>query len=212
MSSFNILNIFIVLFLAQSSLSHPTDNKHNELITKVMRKVTPTAFPPGSILLILVENFGIVTKHFATEFNNATEYLLKDEALMNNNNPEVIEFKNKLNILHNLYDPALNDTKYNYDIAAGYVNLTNYYFEQPEMECKVIKELLTKYKLKDINEKMSIDIEMFFENVIKMFEVSKKYFESEISLWFDNFAKLNDLPERINSFIDFSKDQGEKRN
>ncbi|XP_037827750.1 uncharacterized protein LOC119615837 [Lucilia sericata] len=186
MAFLKLVNISLVLILAQSVLCDHSDK----------------------ILEHTIQNFASIPKHYEVIAANATQYLLKDKALLANHKPEVMEFKSKLNVFMDKYANSGKDISASYEALDEFVDLTDYYYELPEDkvndEYKFIIELLNKYNFKDISMELTTRLEKFFETFVKMFDENRSNYEKSVLEHFDKFTSLTNLEEKIKFFIDFA--------
>ncbi|KNC27124.1 hypothetical protein FF38_12674, partial [Lucilia cuprina] len=184
MAFLKIVNLFLVLALAQSVLC-----EHND-----------------KLLEYTIQNFASIPKHYEVIAANATRYLLKDEALLANHKPEVMEFKSKLNVFMDKYANSGKDISASYEALDYFVDLTDYYYELPEDklndEYRFIIELLNKYHFRDISMELTTRMEKFFETFVKMFDENRSNYESNVLEHFDKFTAFTDLEEKVKYFID----------
>lgn len=149
----------------------------------------------------------LVPYQHADNAANASRYMLKDKALKANNEPEVLEFKNNLNLLLDKYKRSTTNTVLLYETLNVFANLTNHYLQLDEDkvtdESKFIIELLNKYNCGKVAMSVNSHYDKFFEKFIKLFEDSKQDFEKPLLDWYDGFINSNNLAQKIAYIVDF---------
>ncbi|XP_065357249.1 uncharacterized protein LOC135951517 [Calliphora vicina] len=205
MANYQIFRIFFVLISAQIIFGKPAgltlDNLDN------LDELRNSSRASAKLKLFVIENFMITPRQHAANAANATQYMLKDESLKAHNEPEVLEFKNNLNKLLNIYNPSSSKVEPFYETMDVFANITNQYLDLPEdkvtEESKFIIELMHKYNCDKVVMSIETYFEQFFEKFIKMFEANKQDLEKLLLDWYEHFINTNNLQKKIALIVDF---------
>lgn len=182
------------------------DNTKNEqeLIKKILKE-NPSA--SDKLLVFLLENMNIKPKQYAANAFNATQYLLKDKALMENNNLEVNYFKDELNRIINSYKPSATEMTTYFETMIIFSNVMEYYYQLPEDkvtgDMKFIVDLINKYECKPLAVKLVGHYEATFTEFNKKFEEHKKDLEQPILDWYEKYTAITSTPKKLIELLDF---------
>lgn len=157
-------------------------------------------------MLYTTINFLVLAGKFVEKSVNATKDMLKDEDLMANNKPEVLEFKKNLTMFLDSIKEN-DDMEKAFDIMDIFINTTNHYLDLPKesetSETQFILDILNKYNIKDIKKGFLKDIDTFLEQFKVLFEAAKKELDKPMLEWFEKFSVIEDAEEKIDSFVKF---------
>ncbi|XP_065358687.1 uncharacterized protein LOC135952603 [Calliphora vicina] len=205
MAIHTICIIAFVLIVVQNLYAKPVENTTNEqeLIKKILNG-NPTA--SEKLHVFLLETMNIKPKQYAANAFNATQYLLKDPALLQNNNLEVTFFKDELNRVINTYKPSATEITTYFETMIIFSNVMEYYYQLPQdkvtSDTKFIVDLINKYDCKTLAMKIKGHYEATFTEFNKKFEEHKKDLEQPILDWYDKYAALTSTPEKLISLLD----------
>lgn len=165
-------------------------------------KINPT--PAEKLVLLTIEHFRSIPKQCADLAIDTSKKLLKDQTLVNSNEPEMLVLKQNLTKFVNKYNSPTEAqaTK----ILDKYEHLINAYYAEPKdvrsKETQFIVDLLDKYEAKDVFTKGNLYMEEFLGKFDKMFQEYKQGFEKPILDWYVKFQEGN-LQQKIALIIDF---------
>ncbi|XP_065358417.1 uncharacterized protein LOC135952421 [Calliphora vicina] len=162
MASYQIYTIFLLLIFTQSIYCRPADEFSPELVSeKYIQKIKANGTDLEKFVLANMGNYMLIPQKYASKIVEFTKLLLKDATLLDNKQPEVLEFKNKLNLVLDNYNPSVSlnvaheTVDYIFNITQPYLELTD---DKQTANSKFIKDLLKKYNFSKIPKKMD-DIE-----------------------------------------------------
>ncbi|XP_065357266.1 uncharacterized protein LOC135951529 [Calliphora vicina] len=205
MPAYKIFTIFMVLFLAQSSLAKPVDDLSSlfDSSEEEMRK-NPT--PAQKLLLFTLDNVISLGKSYSANAFNVSRNILKDESLMANDKPEVLEFKKNLTMFVEKYE-ANKKPLLLWDIMDIYIVTIDKYSDIPEekltTESKFISEIVDKYNSDLTALEFAIDVVLFMRNFELMFEEHKADLDKPMLDWYENYCNLDDFEEKIDAINGF---------
>ncbi|KAM7351625.1 uncharacterized protein ACRADG_004399 [Cochliomyia hominivorax] len=204
MEASEVLSLILILALTQKIVCQSSDYAAQDFKSGI-DEMKQNASPYEKLVLLAVENYNHLPKKFAQNIFNITKNLLNEEALINSDKTEILEFKNKLNEFLQKYDTP--DESMASKGIDNFTKLVKYYYDLPEdkitMETVIIKDLLDKYECNRLEENMSADMEIFVKKFIKIFEDNKEEFDKIFLEWYDEFLKANNIQRKIGLIVDF---------
>lgn len=158
-------------------------------------------------------NFMMLGFKYVGKSVKASKNILKDEDLLANNKPEILEFKKKLTNFVESFEDNKDVDKFG-EVLEVYGNTIDYYLELPKEketpETQFIVGLLKKYKVKDMDEKFIKEFDKFLEEFKVLFEEAKKDLDKPLVEWYEKFVAIEDVEKKIESFEKFMDLLGEK--
>ncbi|XP_065357268.1 uncharacterized protein LOC135951531 [Calliphora vicina] len=204
MVAHKIVNICFVLILIQNVFCKPAEYTSEELDSAIDEMRT-NGKPEQKLLLLSVDSLQEINEEYAVSAVNFTKHLLKDDALLANDKPEVLEFKKNLTLYLDSNDPSANLTTTN-DITDNFTDTIKHYVLLPEdkatPESKFIMELLNKHNWVDLQDNLYNDTDKFFKEFLKMIEENKEVLKKPILDWYDKYRTLTDFHEKMDAIIE----------
>ncbi|XP_065357766.1 uncharacterized protein LOC135951937 [Calliphora vicina] len=166
-----------------------------------------TGSSADKLLIFTLDSLVTIPQQYAANATNATRYLIKDEAFEAMNQTEMLEFKKKLTMFLDKYDPSTSNLKVIYKSMNAFANITDHYFELPvekiTAESKFITELLNKYNCKNVSMPFKKYLQTFFKDFIVVFEEHKEDLEKPMLDWFEKFKTITEWQEQMESMNEF---------
>ncbi|XP_037825573.1 uncharacterized protein LOC119613616 [Lucilia sericata] len=195
-----ILVIVVVLNLQQSTFAkHVEENE----ITSFEEKFRNDPSPRIQLQDYAYDNLCSLIKDYAVRFVPISRNILKDEALLSNQKPEVLVFKKELTGYVENYEISKKDVIRLYSSMGPFLKTIDDYIHMPEermsSESKFIFELLNKYEYENLNMEFMKKFDVFVNSFIDKFENAKEYMSKELLEWFEEFKtrpkldKFNDI-------------------
>ncbi|KNC27097.1 hypothetical protein FF38_12681, partial [Lucilia cuprina] len=202
MGKYKIVIILFAIILVQTINAKPRDYSSAEIEwAKNVVNINPSA--SEKLLIFVVDNLMTIPKKYAANAVNTTSQLLKDEAIEDISKPQMLEFKEKLNMVLHEYDPTAKKMKSYYKTMDHFGNMVDYYYYHHEPEYSNIVHLLDKYNCKHIAMKLNDHLDTFFTEFMKMFNENKHDMNQSLLDWYDRFITLTDMQEKMKSIIEF---------
>ncbi|XP_037825579.1 uncharacterized protein LOC119613621 [Lucilia sericata] len=208
MTSYKIYTIFMVLFLTLVFINaKPLEDTFQFFDTsEEEQKIRANPTPEQKLLLFTFDNFGSLGKHYGANALEVSRNILKDESLMGNDKPEVLEFKKNLTSFVEKYESNTNP-QLMWDIIEIYSDTTEKYAhiadDKTTPESSYILELLNKYNARDIAAKFASEFKTFMDNFITMFEENKEHLEKPMLDWYAKFKTLTEYEDKLDAFTGF---------
>ncbi|XP_037825574.1 uncharacterized protein LOC119613617 [Lucilia sericata] len=208
MTTFKIYAFFMVLFLAQALVYakplqdtfHFFDTSEEEI------KIRENPTPKQQLLLYTFDNFVYLGKHYGDNAVEVSRHILKDDSLVGNDKPEVLQFKkNLIQFMENYECNSNPQLMWDYidvysDLTEKYAHITD---DNVTPESSYISELLKKYNARDIAIKFANEFQMFMDNFVNMFEANKEHLKKPMLDWYEKFKTLTDFEDKLDSFTGF---------
>ncbi|XP_023303905.2 uncharacterized protein LOC111685855 [Lucilia cuprina] len=179
MTGLKIYNLFFLIITAKNILCQSTQYSAEEL--KIIDELKTSTNIADKLKYSIIENLNIIPQHYITSAANATQYLLKDQTLQDNSEPEVLEFKKNLTQYLDKHAPSMANIQASYTAMIDFGQMINPYYELSENELtpetKLIIKLMNKYNCKTIAGNMSDHYEKFLLDVSKMLEENKTHMD-----------------------------------
>ncbi|KAI8121034.1 hypothetical protein FF38_12679 [Lucilia cuprina] len=198
-----IAGIIVVLSLLQTTFTKPVEEDE---ISSFEEELRNNPSPRKQLQIYVYDNLRSLIKDYAASSVHNSRNILKDDALLGNENPEVLEFKNDLTKYVDSYESSKKDVVKLYSLIGLYLKTTEDYLQMPEekmsSESKLILELLNKYECENLNMEFIKKFDVFVNSFINKFEDAEEYMSKELLQWFEEF-KLRPKLDKFNSFIVF---------
>ncbi|KAI8121033.1 hypothetical protein FF38_12670 [Lucilia cuprina] len=153
------------------------------------------------LVIFTLDSLITIPQQCAANATNATQYLLKDASLNGNLKPEIEEFKNKLNLYLENYDPTSSNIISIYFSMEVFHNIIESYYLLPPKQVtedkKLIIDLLNKYNCNNYSITLIDHIVNFTEEFKRRFEDFKNDLKEPLLVWYDKFIKLTTFPEKM---------------
>ncbi|KAM7351558.1 uncharacterized protein ACRADG_004353 [Cochliomyia hominivorax] len=203
MRGIKIFSIFVGLVLMQTVFSKPVENTSNSVESSEESDSAKTV-----LLLFTATNFLLIASKYAEKSVKIAGKMMKDEDLLANEKPEVMEFKKNMTTFLEAYE-ATNDLEKIFEVLETFSNATDHYLELPKEketpESMFIVEVLNKYKVKEMEQKLLKDFDEFVVQFKTLFEAAKKEMNKPMLDWYDKFIKLDDFEKKFEAFGDFAE-------
>ncbi|XP_065358002.1 uncharacterized protein LOC135952127 [Calliphora vicina] len=200
--AFKIFTIFMVLFLIQTAFGKSIDSSKSIESVEENEDITPKQF----LFIFAAGSFLQLIQQFGEKAVESSRQLLKDDSLLANDQPEVVEFKQNLTMFVENYDTN-KETEQVWEIMTIYGDTVDYYLELPDEELTpestFILDLLNKYKHKELETEFIKEFDQLVENFKQMFEESKSDLGEPELQWYEKFQTLTDFEKRLDAFGDF---------
>ncbi|XP_065358200.1 uncharacterized protein LOC135952270 [Calliphora vicina] len=191
MAAYTMLTIFMVFFLVELSLAKPLDDSSDLNLT-----------PAQKIIFNTLHTFYSLGDNYYANAFNVSRNILKDESLMANDKPEVLEFKKNLTMFVENYDVHKDREQLLHNIEI-YLDTIKKYTDIPEeklnAESKFIAEIVKKYN----TTKMQETIQSFMKNFDKLFEENKADLDKPMLEWYEKYSSLTDFKQKMVAFHKF---------
>lgn len=162
--------------------------------------------PKEALMLYTGTNFLLLGSKYAIKSVKTCKEILKDEDLLANDKPEVLEFKKNLTTFLDTFE-SNKDLEKTFDSLEMFGNITDHYLELTEEnytpETKFIARILNKYNVKDMETDFIKDFNSFIEQFKILFEAAKIYMENPILEWYEEFLTIDDFEKKLDSFVKF---------
>lgn len=157
-------------------------------------------------MLYTATNFLLLGSKFADKSVKVSKKILKDEDLLANDKPEVLEFKQNLTtFLDSLKKNK--DLEKAFDILDIFSNTTDHYLELPKEketpESQFIVQILHKYKVQDMEKDFLKEFDKFLEEFKVLFKAAKNDLDKPILEWYEKFLLIEDSEKKLESFEQF---------
>ncbi|KAM7352105.1 uncharacterized protein ACRADG_004743 [Cochliomyia hominivorax] len=193
----------LVLFLIQSTFAKPVENNSKSAESSEEKDVSAK----DSLTLYTAVQFLAIATKYAEQSANISRDIIKDEELLANEKPEVIEFKKNITKFVESYDSAKDADKALESIEL-FSNTTDHYYELPEdkqtPESEFIVKILNKYKVKDLETDVLKQFDEFLVNFKSLFEKAKGELKKPLLDWYDNFLTITDFEKKFEAFNEFA--------
>ncbi|XP_065358531.1 uncharacterized protein LOC135952495 [Calliphora vicina] len=200
--AFKLFTIFLVLFLIQAAFGKSIDSSKSAESVEEKESIKPKhllfIYAAGSFLQLI--------QQFSDKAADSSRQLLKDDSLLANDQPEVLEFKQNLTMFVEKYD-ANKETEEVFDIMELYGQTVDHYFDLDDdeltPESTFILDVLNKYKHKEIQAEFIKEFDEFVEKFKQIFEKSKSQLGEPELEWYEKFQTLTDFVKRIEALGNF---------
>ncbi|KAM7352963.1 uncharacterized protein ACRADG_005294 [Cochliomyia hominivorax] len=189
-----IFTILGVLLLVQGFFTKPVedDTKSSEAM-----EITPQQI----LFVYTATNFVHLRSKYIKQSLNIARKILKDQDVVANDKPEVLEFKRNLTNFLESYNNEQEDNDNDSDAYDVFADIIDQYMEQPEEkqtpDSLFIKDILKKYKINDVKENFQKDFAKFLERFNLLFESSKSHMKKPMLDWYEKFKTLNRFEEKL---------------
>ncbi|KNC27103.1 hypothetical protein FF38_12691 [Lucilia cuprina] len=206
--SFKIFTIFMVLFLVQNAWGKAIDHSSESLFSSSDEEdeIRKNPTPAQKLVLFTYDNFVSLAKHYSKSAANISRLVLKDEAMIANDKPEVLEVKKNLTLYLEHYESNKKE-KDLWDILDIYTDTVDKYIDMPEdaitPESTFIEGILKKYNAQDVILEFAVEFISFMSNFSKLFEEQKEHLDKPILDWYEKFSSISDFEEKIDAFSGF---------
>lgn len=178
----------------QTSLAKPVEDSSNLLDDDLT--------PKQNLLIYAGTNFLVLGIKYIDISIIASKEILKDQDLIANNKPEILEFKKKLNTFVKSIEDDKDAEKF-LNVFEIFGKTIDYYLElskeKETPETQFIVDILKKYKIKDIEGEFNKDFDNFLEEFKVLFEAAKKDMDKSLLEWYEKFAAIEDVEKKIES-------------
>lgn len=198
-----------MLIFFQTTLSKPVENNSNSVDSNEDYPFSPKQ----TLMLYTGTHFLMLGFKYVDKSVIASKNILKDQDLLDNDKPEILEFKKKLTNFVESFE-SNKDTDKILEVLEVYGNTVDYYLELPKeketAETQFIVNILKKYKVKDMDEKFTKEFNKFLEEFKVMFEEAKNDLDKPFLEWYEKFVVIEDVEKKIESFEKFLELFGDK--
>lgn len=157
-------------------------------------------------MLYTATNFLLLGSKFAEKSVKVSKKILKDEDLLANDKPEVLEFKQNLTTFLDSLKKT-KDLEKAFDILDIFSNTTDHYLELPKEketpESQFIVQILHKYKVQDMEKDFLKEFDKFLEEFKVLFKAAKNDLDKPILEWYEKFLLIEDSEKKLESFEQF---------
>lgn len=157
-------------------------------------------------MLYTATNFLLLGSKFADKSVKVSKKILKDEDLLANDKPEVLEFKQNLTTFLDSLKKT-KDLEKAFDILDIFSNTTDHYLELPQEketpESQFIVQILHKYKVQDMEKDFLKEFDKFLEEFKVLFKAAKNDLDKPILEWYEKFLLIEDSEKKLESFEQF---------
>ncbi|XP_037825578.1 uncharacterized protein LOC119613620 [Lucilia sericata] len=207
MACFKILSIFMVLFLVQNAWGKAIDRSSESSFSSAeIEEIRKNPTSSQKLMLFTYDNFITLAKHYSANAANISRLVLKDEAMMANDKPEVLEVKKNLTLYLEQYESNKKE-KDLWDVLEIYTDTVDKYIDMPEdkitPESTFIEEILKKYNAQDVVLEFAVEFISFMSNFSKIFEEEKEHLDKTMLDWYEKYSSISDFEEKVDTFGEF---------
>ncbi|KNC27112.1 hypothetical protein FF38_12690 [Lucilia cuprina] len=206
MKASKIFSIFVLILQTQTSFCKP--NEESTSISELEDDLRNDSLPQKQMIVIAYDQLMALGREYIDRSAEISRNILKDESLMLNEKPEVVEFKKNLKVFVESNDNSKKKDVFTiWTLISVYVQTIENYVELSEEkitpESKFILEIINKYDCHTVNMEYRRKFNVTVDDFTRKFEEHKEHMNEHVLQWFKTFKALTKFDEKLETLTDF---------